>query len=366
MVRPQIGKYSISRRDLLYAFYGLASFTTLVSCGINNGSTNNSNANNSSVSLGNNATTTSNTKEKSPTKLVRLGYQVSGDLTHEKGVIEKRLAPQGIGVTWSQFVSGPPLLEALNVGSIDLGPTGETPPIFAQAAGTDLIYVVNIPPGTGEGSAIIVLKDSPIQTLAGVKGKKVAYSRGTAQTFFVVKALEEAGLKISDIESVNLTVADGRAAFLNKTVDAFVEGDPYLIKLQKEGSIRVLRNAQGIKTPGSYYLASRDFVTNNAELLKAILSEYYQVGQWANKNRRAAAEILAPKVKTDVDTMELTLARRKYDMKPITEEVISAQQKVADLLYELKVVPKQVDVKGATLTTQQYAAITPDAVRNKA
>ena len=358
MVRPQIGKYSISRRDLLYTFYGLMSFTALVSCGTNKGSTDNS----SSAILSTN--TISN--NKGSTKLVRLGYQVSGDLTHEKGVIEKRLAPQGIGVTWSQFVSGPPLLEALNVGSIDMGPTGETPPIFAQAAGTNLIYVVNTPPGTGEGSAIIVLKDSPIQTLAGLKGKKVAYSRGTAQTYFVVKAFEEIGLKLSDIESVNLTVADGRAAFLSKTVDAFVEGDPNLIKLQREGSIRVLRNAQGIKTPGGYYLASRDFATNNADLLKAILSEYYEVGEWANKNRRAAAEILAPKVKTDVDTMELTLTRRKYDMRPITEEVINAQQKVADLLYQLKVVPKLVDIRGATLTVQQYAAITPDVVRNKA
>lgn len=263
-------------------------------------------------------------------------------------------------------MSGPRLLEALNVGSIDMGPTGETPPIFAQAADTNLIYVVNTPPGTGEGSAIIVLKDSPIKTLADIKGKKVAYSRGTAQTFFVVKALEQAGLTISDIQSVNLTIADGRAAFLNKTVDAFVEGDPNLIKLQREGSIRILRNAQGINTPGGYYLASRDFATNNADLLKAILSEYYQIGEWANKNRRAAAEILAPKVKTDVDTMELTLARRKYDMRPINEEVINAQQKVADLLYQLKVVPKLVDIRGATLTAQQYVAITPDAVRNKA
>ncbi|MBD2414304.1 hypothetical protein FACHB389_14270 [Nostoc calcicola FACHB-389] len=354
MRKVQIGKYSISRRDLLYAFYGLVSFTTLASCGTNKASIGNSNASNTNI------------KSSSSTKVVRLGYQVSGDLTHEKGAIEKRLAPQGIGVNWYQFVSGPPLLEALNVGSIDMGPTGETPPIFAQAAGTNLIYVVNTPPGTGEGSAIIVLKDSAIKTLADIKGKKVAYSRGTAQTFFVVKALEQVGLTISDIESVNLPVADGRAAFLNKTVDAFVEGDPNLIKLQREGSIRILRNAQGINTPGGYYLASRDFATNNADLLKAILSEYYQIGQWANKNRRAAAEILAPKVKTDVDTMELTLTRRKYDMRPITEEVINAQQKVADLLYQLKVVPKLVDIRGATLTAQQYAAITPDVIRNKA
>ncbi len=345
------GKYMISRRELLYAFYGFASFTTLVSCAINNKSSNNG---------------TSDNKGGTSTKLVRLGYQVSGDLTHEKGAIEKRLAPQGVGVTWSQFVSGPPLLEALNVGSIDLGPAGETPPIFAQAAGTNLVYVVNTPPGTGEGSAIIVPKDSPIKTLADLKGKKVAYSRGTAQTYFVVKALEEVGLTINDINSVNLPIADGRAAFLNRKVDALADGDPNLIKLQREGSIRILRNAQGINTPGGYYLASRDFATNNAELLKAILEEYYQVGQWGNKNRRAAAEILAPKVKTDVDTMELTLTRRKYDMRPITEEVIHAQQKVADLLYQLKVVPKRVDIQEATLTSQQYAAIIPDALRNKA
>ena len=64
--------------------------------------------------------------------------------------------------------------------------------------------------------------------------------------------------------------------------------------------------------------------------------------------------------------MELTLARRKYDMRPISEEVINAQQKVAGLLYQLKVVPKLVDIRGATLTAQQYAAIIPDAVKNKA
>ncbi len=241
-------------------------------------------------------------------------------------------------------------------------PAGETPPIFAQAAGTNLVYVVNTPPGTGEGLAIIVPKDSPIKTLADLKGKKVAYSRGTNQTFFVVKALEEVGLTINDVNSVNLTVADGRAAFLSRTVDAFAEIDPNLIKLQREGSIRILRNAQGINTPGGYYLASRDFATHNAVLLKAILEEYYEVGQWANKNRRAAAEILAPKVKTDVDTMELALTRRKYDIKPITEKVISEQQKVADLLYQLKIVPKPVDIRAAVLTSQQYAAITPDAV----
>jgi len=302
---------------------------------------------------------------KNSTRVVRLGYQTSGDLAHEKGVIEKRLNPQRVDVQWTQFISGPPLLEALNVGSIDLGPTGETPPIFAQAAGTNLVYLVNMPASSGDGEAIIVPKDSPIRTMADLKGKKVAYARGTALTYFLVKALEEVGLKFSDIQPVNLTIADGRSAFLNKTVDAFVAIDPSLLQFQREGSIRVLRNAKGIKTPGSYYLASRDFATNNPELLKAILEEYYKVGQWANNNRHEAAKILAPKIKVDVPTMELLLTRRSFNMKPITEAVISAQQQVADLLYQLKIVPKQVDIRLATLTPEQYVAITPDAVKRE-
>jgi len=353
MSRLLIGGKPLSRRNLLYAFYGLVSFTTLVSCGINKGNTSNTDNNKGSGLVGNS------------TKVVRLGYQVSGDLAHERGVMEKLLTPQGINVNWSEFVSGPPLLEALNVGSIDLGPTGETPPIFAQAAGTNLVYVVNIPPG-GKGSGLIVLKDSPIKTLADIKGKRVAYSRGTANTYFLVKILSEVGLTFNDIEPVNLAIPDGRAALFNRSVDAFIDGDPSLIKGIRNGSIRLIRDAQGINSPGSYYLASRDFATHNAELLKEILAEYYEVGKWANENRRAAAEILAPKVKTDVDTMELTLSRRKYDMRPITQEVIDAQQKVADLLYQLQVVPKKVDVRAGILTDEQYTAIIPDAVRGKA
>ena len=306
-----------------------------------------------------------NTKNSS-TRLVRLGYQNSGDLiAHEKKVMEKRLTSLGVGVQWSLFISGPPLLEALDVGSIDLGPTGETPPIFAQASGSNLVYLANIPGLTAEAKAIVVPNDSPIRTLADLKDKKVAYARGTALTYFLVKALEEVGLKLSDIKSVNLTTIDGRSAFLNKTVDAFVASDPALLQLQKESNIHILRDGKGIDTPGGYYLASREFAKNNLELLKAILEEYYNVGQWTNNNRHEAAQILAPKLKIDIPTMELLLTRRNFDMKPITEEVISAQQQVADLLYQLKIIPKQVNVSLGILTPEQYAAITPDAVRNK-
>ncbi|MBD2214787.1 aliphatic sulfonate ABC transporter substrate-binding protein [Nostoc linckia FACHB-104] len=359
MIKPYVRKRLISRRDLLYVLYGFSSFATLVGCGANAGSGDKTTTSNNNNAIGSNS---SNNKPK----LIRLGFTSFGDLTREKGVIEKRLAPLRIGVSWTKFISGPPLLEALSVGSIDGGQVGETPPIFAQAAGNNLVYLVNIPAGTGESSGIIVLKDSPIKTLADLKGKKVAYARGTALTYFLAKALEEVGLKFNDIQGVNLTIADGRAAFLNKTVDAYVANDPTLIKFQKEGTIRVLRDAQGIKTPGSFYLAARDFASNNLDIFKAILEEYYQVGEWANQNRRAAAEILAPNLNIDVEMMETMLSRRKYDMQPINDQVLRDQQQVADLLYQLQIVPKQVDVKQATLTSGQYAAIIPESIKNKA
>ncbi|MCC5632757.1 aliphatic sulfonate ABC transporter substrate-binding protein [Nostoc sphaeroides CHAB 2801] len=361
MIKPYVRKRLISRRDLLYTLYGFASFATLVGCGANAGSGNKNTISNNKNTIGSN----SGSNNGKP-KLIRLGFTSFGDLTREKGVIEKRLAPLGVNVSWSKFISGPPLLEALSVGSLDGGQVGETPPIFAQAAGNNLVYLVNIPAGTGESYGIIVPKDSSIKTVADLKGKKVAYARGTALTYFLAKALEEVGLKFNDVQGVNLTVADGQSAFLNKTVDAYVAIDPTLIKLQQEGTIRVLRDAQGIKTPGSFYLAAREFASSNLELFKAILEEYYQVGEWANQNRQAAAQILAPKLKVDVPTMETMLSRRKYDMQPINEQVLRDQQQVADLLYQLKIVPKQVYVREATLTSEQYAAIIPDSIRNKA
>ena len=135
---------------------------------------------------------------------------------------------------------------------------------------------------------------------------------------------------------------------MNKTVDAFVASDPSLLQLQRETSIRVLRDGKGIETPGGYYLASREFATNNPDLLKAILEEYYKVGQWTNNNRREAAAIIAPKTKVDPSMMELLLTRRNFDM-----------------MYQLKIIPKQVDVRLGTLSPTEYAAITPNIISSK-
>lgn len=116
------------------------------------------------------------------------------------------------------------MLEALNVGAVDFGLTGEAPPVFAQAAGAQLVYIANEPPAP-QGEAILVAKDSPIKSVKDLKGKKVALNKGSNVHYLLVKALEEAGLKYSDIQPVYLPPADARAAFSKGAVDAWVIWD---------------------------------------------------------------------------------------------------------------------------------------------
>ena len=138
-------------------------------------------------------------------KTVRIGFQKYGKLVllKSKGTLEPRLKALGYHVTWTEFASGPPLLEAVNVGAIDFGNTGETPPVFAQAAGAPIRYVAYEPPAP-KGEAIFVAKDSPIKSVADLKGKKVAVARGSNAHYLLVKALEKAGVRYEDITPVFL------------------------------------------------------------------------------------------------------------------------------------------------------------------
>ena len=128
-------------------------------------------------------------------KTLRIGFQKYGTLVllKTKGTLDEKLKPLGWNVEWTEFPGGPQLLEALNVGAIDYGTTGEAPPIFAQAAGAPLVYVGYEPPAP-KGEAILVPKDSPLKTVADLKGKNVALNKGSNVHYLLVKALEKAGL----------------------------------------------------------------------------------------------------------------------------------------------------------------------------
>ena len=283
---------------------------------------------------------------QSTSKVVRIGRQKYGTLSivQAKGTLEKRFATTGTKVQWIEFPAGPQLLEALNTGSIDLGHTGETPPIFAQAAGAPLVYIAHEPPNP-KGEAILVPKDSPIRSVAELKGKKVVLNKGSNVHYLLVEALTAAGVKYSDIKPVFLPPADARAAFEQGSVDAWAIWDPFLAVAQKATGARTLKDGEGLVANREFYLASQNFVDRNAESVKGILEEVQKVDEWAAKNPGEVATLLSPRLGIDVPTLEEVARRRPYGVQPMQNDVVAYQQKVADTFFDLKLLPKQVDVK---------------------
>jgi sulfonate transport system substrate-binding protein len=251
-----------------------------------------------------------------------------------------------VNVKWTEFPFGPPLLEAINVGSIDLGTVGEAPPVFAQAAGADLVYVANEPPAPA-AEGILVAKDSPLKTVADLKGKKVAFAKGSNVNYFVVKVLEKAGLKFSDIQAVHLAPADARAAFERGSVDAWGIWDPYLAAGETQLGARVLADGKGVVNNYQFYLASRAYAEKHPEIVKIVVEELAKIDEWGKNNPKEVAALLAPQIGLDVATAEIAANRYSYGVQPVTAAVLADQQKVADTFYDLKLIPKKVNVEDA-------------------
>jgi sulfonate transport system substrate-binding protein len=279
---------------------------------------------------------------------LRIGFQKYGTLTllKARGDLEKRLAPQGIEVKWTEFPAGPALLEGLNVGSIDFGTVGEAPPIFAQAAGADLVYVANQPPAP-KAEAILVPKDSPLKTVAELKGKKVALNKGSNVHFLLVKALEKAGLKYSEIQVVYLAPADARAAFEKGAVDAWVIWDPFFAAAEKQLGARILADGTGLVANIQFYLAARGYAEKNPQVIQSIVDELAKLDVWAAKSPAEVAKVLAPQIGLDLAITEVSAARFAYGIKPITPAIAAEQQKIADAFFELKLIPKAIKVSDA-------------------
>jgi sulfonate transport system substrate-binding protein len=279
---------------------------------------------------------------------LRIGYQKYGTLTilKARGTLEKRLAAQGIDVKWTEFPAGPVLLEGLNVGSIDFGTVGEAPPIFAQAAGANLVYVANEPPAP-LSEAIVVPKASTVKTVADLKGKKVVLNKGSNVHYLLVRALEKAGLDYKDINAVYLPPADARAAFERGSVDAWVIWDPFLAAAERQLDARILADGQGLVTNHQFFLASRPYAEKNPEIVKIIVDELGKTDEWSRQNVKEVAAILSAQIGLPADIVELAASRYAYGVTSVNDAVLREQQKIADVFANLKLIPKKINVRDA-------------------
>lgn len=278
--------------------------------------------------------------------VLRIGYQKYGTLVllKAKGSLEKRLAEQGVEVSWTEFPGGPQLLEGLNVGSIDFGVTGETPPVFAQAAGADLLYVAYEPPAPSS-EAILVPKGSSLKSVAELKGKTVVLNKGSNVHYLLVRALEDAGLKYSDITPIYLPPADARAAFERGSVDAWVIWDPFLAAAENQLQARSLRNGQGLVDNHQFYLATKPYAQQHPQVLNTLIEEVRAVGEDSKADPAKVTEQVAPLLGLPKDITAVAVKRQGYGAQPLTPAVMAAQQRIADTFMALKLIPKQLSIK---------------------
>ena len=282
--------------------------------------------------------------------VLRIGYQKYGTLTVLKGTgaLEKRLAASGVEVKWTEFPAGPQLLEGLNVGSIDFGTTGEAPPIFAQAAGADLLYVGNEPPAPS-AEAVIVPKHSTLKSAADLKGKKIVLNKGSNVHYLLVKVLEKAGISYKEVEIIYLPPADARAAFERGSVDAWAIWDPFLAAAEKQLGARVLVDGKALVSNHQFYLAARPYAQKNPEVVRIVLEELAKTDAWSARNLKEVSAILTAQLGLDAGVVELSTSRFGFGVKPLSEQVVKEQQSIADTFADLKLIPKRIHIRDAVI-----------------
>ncbi len=287
---------------------------------------------------------------------IRLGYQ-RGDFATvmiEQGLLEARFGPD-VTVTWTLFTSGPPMLEALAAGSIDFARTGDTPPIFAQAAGTPFVYAGAQQAVTRE--AIVVPEDSNVQSVADLAGRNLAYSPGSSANYFAVQALETEGLTLDDVESVPLQPADARAAFQGGSLDAWAIWDPFMTAAVAELGARIVLTRDDTGGEYDFYLASQAFAEAHPELVAGILDEYNTAVRWAGSNLEDFTALLEADTGIGQDVWLESLSERTFhELTPVGSDIVASQQAAADTLAAIGLIPEAVTVADNVWTWEETAA----------
>lgn len=283
---------------------------------------------------------------------VRIGYQKSSTLItilKTRGTLEQKLAPLGVKVSWHEFASGLPLLEALNVGAVDVSAdVADTVPVFALAAGAQLTYIAQESPSPS-AQAILVKPDSPIRTVADLKGKRIGFAKAAGAHYLLLAALDQAGLSLKDVQPAYLAPADGRAAFEKGAIDAWVIWDPFLSAAQRQAHARIVTDGRNLADYQRYYLASTPFAKAHPDVVKLIVDELKATGKWVKQAPADAAALLSPVWGLDAATIEQANARRSYNVRAVVPQYLNEQQKIADAFFTEGLLPKKVNATAVPL-----------------
>jgi sulfonate transport system substrate-binding protein len=277
-------------------------------------------------------------------KVLRVGFQKGEPIlltAKQNRSLETLFNPLGIEVQWIEFQFSPPMLEAMRVNAIDIGAVGDTPPVFAQAAHGDLLYIAAQRAG---GQAILVPAGSKLQTLQDLKGRQVAFGRGSSAHNLTLAALEKAGLKYGDIQPIYLGPADAGAAFERGAIDAWTIWDPYYALFETRPGVRVLAKWTDITDQNSFFMARQGYVEANQQATVKLVDEFTSIAEWARSHRPELAALLAAATGMPLDAVQRGVDRAPFIVLPIDDELARSQQKVADRFHALGLIPTAIKV----------------------
>ncbi|OAB40165.1 aliphatic sulfonate ABC transporter substrate-binding protein [Paenibacillus antarcticus] len=286
---------------------------------------------------------------------VKIGVQGSGGLfgkAREEKWYETEFEKLGVKVEWAEFLSGPPMTEAMASNKLDFAGLGNMPVIAAQAAGIPIKVISQAIDGKNN-VAIIVPTNSTIQSLADLKGKKVAVAKGSNAYNFLYRSLDDAGLKDSDLEIIQLQTDEAQPAFESGGVDAWATWDPYITINTLTGKGKVLTDGEqsGILSP-SFYIVREEFANKYPELVTLYLKVLNKSLAWEEANQDVALDRYAKERNIPVEVIKGTLTRSKSINIPVSDEISKELQKTADFQFESKNIRKEIEV--STIIDNQY------------
>jgi sulfonate transport system substrate-binding protein len=266
-------------------------------------------------------------------------------------------------VEFDQFNSGPLVNQALSAGVVDFGVMGDTPAIFAAAA--DLpIDVVAASHTVGPGYTLLAKAGSGIHSLADIKGRKVAYSKGTANQGFLIQALATVNLKQQDVTPVDVPLQNVGSLLESGTVDAATVAAQDLVNYTTAHPDAVkLINGSQVSSGYAFYLANRRAIADPAEnsAIKDLVGRIIKATSWARANPDKWIDAYYVKVNKQTPATGKLIWQNSGETRfvALDQTVVSAQQRQADLFLANGQVPGKVDVTGEfpANVTSEYSAL---------
>lgn len=276
-------------------------------------------------------------------------------LVKEQGLLDEALKKYNAHVEWSEFSSGPPLLESLTAKRVDLSFLGDGAALQGQGADLGFTNIGLLSEGA-QLNSILVRPEAGTQTPEGLKGKKLAVAKGTTSHVYLVKFLKQYNLKESDLEIVNLQLADGLAAFQSGQVDALATIDPYTTQLTAQKKGIELKPKEVIKAPVTL-IARNEFAKSHPDIVTEVLKAYKTATEWQNSHIDEAAATYAKLKSLDPALVKVLISKQVEKLSAISNDIIQTQQESADFLAESKFLRKKIQYKDYVDNTYVEAAL---------